>query len=777
LDSDQIATEANASHGKKILTSDQCSLGNLNSCINGMCCFRLALLASNAISTERPTTTLVQSVILAIEGRYFIDAVIQSEAAECGLACLAMVASHHGNNIGLRELRHRHALSLKGATLTQIIEISGALGFRCRPLRLELEHLSQLQLPCIAHWDLNHFVVISKVHRNGVTVVDPAFGKRKLSLEEFSRHFTGVALELYPSVEFRATPRLPSVSLSQLTGRVEGIWGAIGLLLLLSVALQVFVLIVPFFMQWTVDQVLVAYDRDLLTVLGAGFTLALLLQVSIGQIRGRAVIYLSSRLNLQWTGNVFRHLLRLPLDFFERRHLGDVISRMGSVQAIQRTLTTSFVEALIDGLMAGVTLGMMLLYSWKLALVTLLVVVLYAITRACAFAPFRRGTEMHLIAGARQDSHLLESIRGVQSVKVAGRESVRQTGYFNLMNETVNQDIFLSRLALNFGGVNQLLFGLERIAVIWLGALLAMNNVFSVGMLIAYLAYKDQFSQRVAALIDKWVEFRMLRLHGERLSDIVLTEPENLTSSASALLPDGIRIEVEGLGFRYAPGEPWVLKNCSFVVDPGESVAIIGPSGCGKTTLVKILLGLLQPTEGEIRIGGVPLSKISISHYRRMIGVVMQDDQLFAGTVSENIAFEDDHRDEVRVREAAQLAAVHDDIVAMPMGYSSLIGDMGTTLSGGQKQRVILARALYRNPELLFLDEATSHLDVERERLVNEAVRRLELTRVIIAHRPETIASADRVLIMDAGAVARVLMQSTSSAANAERNGVEEIPA
>ncbi len=686
-----------------------------------------------------------------------------------------MVASHHGNNIGLRELRRRHALSLKGATLAQIIETGGALGFRCRPLRLDLEHLSQLQLPCIAHWDLNHFVVISKVRRNGVTVLDPAFGKRRLSLDEVSRHFTGIALELHPTAEFRATPRPPAVSLAQLTGKIDGLWKALALLLLLSVALQVFVLIAPFFMQWTVDQALIAHDKDLLTVLGTGFALALLLQVCIGQIRGRAVIYLSNRLNLQWTGNVFRHLLRLPLDFFEKRHLGDVTSRMSSVQAIQRTLTTSFVEAFVDGLMAVVTLGMMLLYNWKLALVTLLAVALYAIARACAFAPFRRGTEKQLIAGARQESHLLESIRGVQSVKVAGRDSVRQAGYFNLMNETVNHDIWLAKFGLSFGGANQLLFGLERIAVIWLGALLAMENVFSVGMLIAYLAYKDQFSQRIGTLIDKWVEFRMLRLHGERLSDIVLAEPESLPSNASDLLPDGIRIEVEGLGFRYAPGEPWVLRNCSFVVDPGESVAIIGPSGCGKTTLIKILLGLLQPTEGEIRIGGVTLSKVSVSEYRRMIGAVMQDDQLFAGSVSENIAFEDDHHDEARVREAAELAAVHDDIAAMPMGYNSLIGDMGTTLSGGQKQRVILARALYRKPQLLFLDEATSHLDVARERLVNEAVRQLELTRVIIAHRPETIASADRVLIMHAGAVARELVQNASSSAKAARDGLEEV--
>ncbi|WP_182266755.1 peptidase domain-containing ABC transporter [Stenotrophomonas maltophilia] len=692
-----------------------------------------------------------------------MDAILQSEAAECGLACLAMIASHHGNRIGLRELRRRHSLSLKGATLSQLMDIAAQMGFMCRPLRLDLEHLAELKLPCILHWDLNHFVVLTRVRKRDVAILDPAFGKRVLTLAEFSQHFTGIALELSPGADMRPSAPPPAIAISQLTGRVSGLWRALGLILLLSLALQVFVLLAPFFMQWIVDQVLIAADRDLLTVLGIGFGFALLLQIGIGVVRGWAVIHLSNRLGLQWIGNVFSHLIRLPIDFYEKRHLGDITSRMGSVQAIQRTLTTSFVEALIDGLMAVVTLGMMLLYSWKLALVTLLAVGLYLIARTLAFRALRNGTEQQLIASALQQSHLMESIRGVQSIKIAGRETLRRSGYYNLMNETINRDVWLARFGLAFNSASQLIFGIERIAVIWIGAILAMQNVFSVGMLIAYLAYKDQFAQRISGLIDKWVEFRMLRLHGERLSDIVLTEPEATGESAGGLgLPAELRIEAEDLSFRYAPGEPWVIRNCNLSIEPGESVAIVGASGCGKTTLLKLLLGLLTPTEGEILVGGVPLRKIGMEHYRRVVGAVMQDDQLFAGSISDNISFENENMEEDRVQDAARLAAVNDDITAMPMGYNSLIGDMGTTLSGGQKQRVILARALYRKPQLLFLDEATSHLDVERERLVNDAVRQLDLTRIIIAHRPETIASADRVLVMHGGAIVRELYPSTS---------------
>ncbi|KAA2284958.1 peptidase domain-containing ABC transporter [Arenimonas fontis] len=687
-----------------------------------------------------------------------VDAILQSEAAECGLASLAMVAGAHGLRIGLPELRQRFPLSLKGARLNQLIHVAQHLGFAARALRLELEDLGKLRLPCILHWDLNHFVVLAKVGRKRVTVLDPALGERRLGLAEVSGHFTGVALELAPTTEFRPRRAAPSVSLGQLTGPVRGLWRSLTQLLLLSVALQVFVVLAPFFMQWVVDQVLVSADRDLLLVLGLGFGLAMLLQVGVGLLRGWSVLYLSSSLGLQWMGNVFAHLLRLPLDFFEKRHLGDVTSRMGSVQAIQRTLTTSFVEAIIDGLMALVTLGMMLLYSWKLALVTLLAVALYLGIRALAWRPLRDGTEKQLVAAAKQQTHLLESLRGMQSLKVAGQESLRRAGFGNLLADTVNEEVRLARMNLGFNSASQLLFGVERIVVIWIGALLALDNVFSVGMLIAFLAYKDQFAQRMAGLIDKGVEFRMLRLHGERLADIVLSEPEETEPLPEVALPDlPPAIEVENLSFRYGEGEPWVIRHCSFRIEPGESVALIGASGCGKSTLVKLMLGLLKPSEGRIRIGGLDIQQVGPRNIRAIIGAVMQDDQLFAGSIADNIAFFDPHFDQARIEAAARLAAVHEDIAAMPMGYHSLIGDMGSSLSGGQKQRVILARALYRKPKLLFLDEATSHLDVMRERLVNDAVRRLRLTKVIVAHRPETIASADRVLVMEAGRIVQEL--------------------
>ena len=675
----------------------------------------------------------------------------QDEAAECGLACLASVAAFHGHRLSMRELRNRFPVSLKGMGLSRLMEIAGSLGLGARPLKVDLEGLVHLKLPCILHWDLAHFVVLVQVKKGVAVLWNPASGMRTLGLAEVSSHFTGVALELTPGAQFVRTVGGASLRIRRLIGQVQGVPQALFSVFGLSLALQVFVIATPFMLQWVVDQVLVSGDLGLLSMLAIGFALLLVLQTAVGLLRGWVVVYLSNKLGAEWQVGLFSHLMRLPLDFFEKRHLGDVVSRMGSLQAIQNTLTTTFIEAVIDGLMTVATLAMMAIYSWKLTVVTLVAVACYMLLRAMSYRALRDGTERQLIAVARQQGYLLESIRGIQSIKVGTREYVRQAGYSNLTNDAVNTNVWLAKLGMGFNATSQLIFGIERVAVIWIGATLALGGVFSVGMLIAYLAYKDQFAQRVGALIDKWMELRMLRLHADRVADVALAAPEQ-DQGTTAMPEDPMgKIEVRDVWFRYADGEPWVLKNCSFTVDRGKSMAIVGASGCGKTTLVKVMLGLLRPQKGSVHFDGVDIERLGVSAYRNLVGAVMQDDQLFSGSIGENIAFGGDGYDPGRVQVAAALASVHEEITSMPMGYHSLIGDMGMTLSGGQKQRVILARALYRNPKVLFLDEATSHLDVAREHAVNDAIKGLMLTKVIIAHRPDTIASADEVLMMEGG--------------------------
>ncbi len=688
--------------------------------------------------------------------------ILQSETAECGLACLAMVAGHYGHQVDLATLRARHAISLRGSTLADLMRLAGCLHLTPRPLRLDLEHLAQLRLPCVLHWNLDHFVVLTRVRGDRLTIHDPAAGRQEITLEKFSKHFTGVALELAPTPEFVARKERRSVRLTSLIGRLPGLGEAMGQVLALALVLQLFLLLAPFYMQWVVDEALVAQDQDLVTVLGAGFLLLALLQAGVTALRAWVLMVLGTSLNLQLLTNLFRHLIRLPMAWFEKRHMGDVVSRFESVNVIQRTLTGGFLEALIDGVMVLVTLAMMLLYSVTLTLVVLAAAAGYAVLRFTLYQPLRTATEEQIVRGARRNSHFLETVRGMQSIRLFAHEGPRAAAWQNLAVEEFNAGIRTQRLGILYQAANGVLFGIENVVTIWLGARLVLEGPaaggFTVGMLFAFVAYKAQFVQRVGALVEKGLELRMLGLHTERIADVALTSPEAVEQdSLAAGEPPAGALAVRGLAFRYGEAEPLVLENVDFEIQAGESVAIVGPSGCGKTTLVKLMLGLLQPTAGVIEADGTPLARLGLARYRGAVASVMQDDQLFAGSIAENIAFFDSQPDPEAIEQAARLAAIHEEITRMPMQYNTLVGDMGTVLSGGQKQRVLLARALYRQPRILFLDEATSHLDVARERSVNEAIRGMKLTRVIVAHRPETIASADRVIVLQGGRVTNVM--------------------
>jgi ATP-binding cassette subfamily B protein RaxB len=681
-----------------------------------------------------------------------IDPILQTEAAECGLACLGMVAGWYGYHTDLPTLRRRFSISLKGATLKQLIDIAGALELGARPLRLELEELGELKLPCILHWDLSHFVVLTRVTERGITILDPACGEARLSLAEASKHFTGIALELTPSPNFRKKREEQSINLRAVFGRVVGLRKSLIQILLLALALEVFALISPFFMQWVVDGAITSADRDLLLVLALGFALLMLVQTAIGLARSRVVLFMSTHLGLQWNGNVLAHLLRLPAMWFEKRHMGDIVSRFGSVGAIQHTLTTSFVEAILDGVMAVAVLAMMLFYSVSLTLIVAASLLVYGLLRWAAYRPLLQASVEQIVLQAKASSLFMESVRAITSIKLFNHEEERRARWMNATVDATNRQLATEKMMIGYRVAHGLLAGTENILIVYLGALAVMDGAFSVGMLFAFVAYKGTFSARVAGLIDKFVELKMLRLQGERLADIVLARPETQGFGVEREIED-LTLEAKNLSFRYGDAEPWVIRDLNLTVAPGESLAIAGPSGCGKTTLLKILLGLLPPTEGEIRVGGIRIEQLGTRQYRKLIGAVMQEDQLLAGSIGENIAFFDLKPDQQRIEDCARLAAVHDEIMAMPMGYATLIGDMGTAISGGQKQRVLLARALYKQPKLLFLDEATSHLDVQRESIVNAGVRGLKLTRVIVAHRPQTIASAERVIVLEGGKI------------------------
>lgn len=687
----------------------------------------------------------------------------QSESSECGLACLAMISGYYGQHIDLPSLRRRFSTSLKGITLARLIGIAQTLGLACRPLRLEIDELSRLQTPCILHWDLDHFVVLRGVRKHRATIHDPAVGERRLRFDELDPHWTGIAVELSKGPTFRRKAPPSPVSLRKLAGSIQGLGKALWVIFSLALLLELIALLWPQFLQVTIDQVLADGDHNLLTLLGLSFLLLLAMQTVVSALRTWTVMWLGTHFNLSWAGNVFQHLLRLPQDYFLKRHLGDIVSRFGAVGVIQQTITTKFVGVILDGLMASLTLAVMLVYSPLLTGIVALALAIYAAMRILYYRVYFESNLSQITTSAKQQSVFMEAVRGVQTIRLHNQTAAHASRYLNATADTLNTSIAVQKLDLLFGSIDGLTTGAQRIGVLWLGAYFALGGHFTAGMLMAYVAYADQFTTRASSLIEYVVQLKLLRLQGERLADIVLTQPESHVEAQWAGPPPEPSIRFENVSFRYAAGEPWILKDCSFAIMAGESVAITGPSGCGKSTLVRLMLGLLDPQQGEIFVGGVNLKQLGKHAWRGMVGSVLQDDTLFAGSIADNISFNDDAATPDGIETAARLAQIHDDIVAMPMGYHTLVGDMGSALSGGQQQRLFLARALYKKPEVLVLDEATSNIDVACERTIAAALKTMDITRVIIAHRPQTLRAAGRVLDMTGGVVRKAVVTHDQS--------------
>lgn len=690
--------------------------------------------------------------LLNISGKTRLPIIHQTEAAECGLACLAMVVSYHGHKIDLNTLRRRHPISLNGVTLRSLIQLASQLNMACRPVRFELQELRQLRLPAILHWDMNHFVVLKRITGRKVALHDPASGETCVTLAEASKHLTGVALELTPTEGFRSrTDERSRLRFSTFWGKARGTTHALAQIFALSIILEFLVIVAPLYMQVTIDEVIVKGDVDLLFVLAVGFGLLTVISVATTAVRSFIILILQSTLDLQIAARMFHHLVRLPLAFFEKRHIGDVLSRFTSIGPIRDQISEGLIAAVIDGLMAIATLVMIFIYSVQLASVVLIALVSYVVVRIMLYRWLRRLSEDVIEAKARESSNFIETLRAIQTLKLFNRESDREGQWLNRYAEFINANIRLGRAKISFKTINDVIFGVESIITVYIATRLALANILTVGMIFAFMSYKQNFLNKAVMLIEEAMQFRLLELHLERLSDIALSPLErghNMPTTHLGEVRGGI--ELRNVCFRYSETDPFVLNNVNLRVEPGQFVTIMGPSGGGKTTLMKVMLGLLEPTSGEVLIDGIPLSALGPRSYREHIAAVMQEDQLLSGSIADNISFFDPLFDHERMIECAVLAGIHDEVMAMPMNYNSLIGDMGSSLSGGQKQRVLLARALYRQPKILFLDEGTSHLDIMKERYINENLRKFNITRISIAHRPEVMSGADAILKLEA---------------------------
>lgn len=686
-----------------------------------------------------------------------LPVVLASEGAECGLACLTMVGNYHGHAIDLNGLRQRFPLSMSGTNLRGLMQMATKLSLAPRALRVGLDALSKISLPAVLHWDFNHFVVLKSVSNKKAVVHDPALGIRELPLKEFSNHFTGVVLELAPVAGFEKIEAKETLRLSDLWSRLTGIWPAIFQVLALSLAFQIASFGIPFQIQLVVDEAIGRADQDLLTVLALGFGALFIVHSGLEAIRAWVVRILGSMMLFQIVGNLVRHLLRLPSSFFEKRHVGDIVSRIESTSAIQDAVTRGMAVALIDGLMAMVAAFILFLYSPLLAFVVCLSLVLVLAASLAFYPAMKARTQEKLIASAKEQSQLMETVRAATTIKIMGGEAERESIWRNRYASVINATISLGKYEITLRLVQNIIIGLQTVIVIYLGARAILNaDGLSIGMLMAFLSFRQTFSDRTLSLVGEIIQFRLLKVHLDRIADIA-TAPGTLPATATGITHDvGGAIHLRDVSFRYGTADPLVLEGVDLDIEPGEHVAITGQSGGGKSTLFKLLLGLQVPETGEVSLDGRRATPELWQAWRAQVGVVAQDDRLLSGSIADNIAFFDPNLDMERVAFAANAARVHDDILRMPMQYLSLIGDMGAALSGGQRQRILLARALYRRPKVLLLDEGTANLDEQTEEEIAMLVSSLPITRIVIAHRPALIRNATRIYRVAGGRVTNV---------------------
>ncbi|HHV1852115.1 TPA: colicin V export peptidase/ABC transporter CvaB [Escherichia coli] len=676
-----------------------------------------------------------------------VPVIHQTETAECGLACLAMICGHFGKNIDLIYLRRKFNLSARGATLAGINGIAEQLGMATRALSLELDELRVLKTPCILHWDFSHFVVLVSVKRNRYVLHDPARSIRYISREEMSRYFTGVALEVWPGSEFQSETLQTRISLRSLINSIYGIKRTLAKIFCLSVVIEAINLLMPVGTQLVMDHAIPAGDRGLLTLISAALMFFILLKAATSTLRAWSSLVMSTLINVQWQSGLFDHLLRLPLAFFERRKLGDIQSRFDSLDTLRATFTTSVIGFIMDSIMVVGVCVMMLLYGGYLTWIVLCFTTIYIFIRLVTYGNYRQISEECLVREARAASYFMETLYGIATVKIQGMVGIRGAHWLNMKIDAINSGIKLTRMDLLFGGINTFVTACDQIVILWLGAGLVIDNQMTIGMFVAFSSFRGQFSERVASLTSFLLQLRIMSLHNERIADIALHEKEEKKPEIEIVADMGpISLETNGLSYRYDSQSAPIFSALSLSVAPGESVAITGASGAGKTTLMKVLCGLFEPDSGRVLINGIDIRQIGINNYHRMIACVMQDDRLFSGSIRENICGFAEEMDEEWMVECARASHIHDVIMNMPMGYETLIGELGEGLSGGQKQRIFIARALYRKPGILFMDEATSALDSESEHFVNVAIKNMNITRVIIAHRETTLRTVDRVI-------------------------------
>jgi ABC-type bacteriocin/lantibiotic exporter with double-glycine peptidase domain len=677
-------------------------------------------------------------------------------AGDCGAACLAMIAGYHGRAMTLEEITGlAGGIGRDGLSARQLSDIARRCGLRVRGLSIEDEHLEKLELPVVAHWRFNHFVIIEKVEGDRATIVDPGAGRMDITRQELLNNFTGVVLTFEPGYEFarRGRERRPWRDYLQYLLAAEKSRWLFGQVLIASLLFQVLGLVFPIATAVIVDDVIPLNLENILPIIGAGVLVLVFGQAVTFYLRAVLLIYLRGRVDSHLMLGFFEHVLALPYRFFEMRTSGDLIQRLNSNTTLREALTGQTLSTVLDG-------GFVLCYLtiiWAqdavfgavITAVGAAQMLLLVVTRG----KVKEQTQRYLASQAVSQSYLVESLGGMETIKAMGSEQRVFEHWSNLFYKQLNVSLERDHLA---AVVHSIISGVTHMAplvLVWIGAHRVLGGELSLGTMLGLMALSAAFLAPLSSLVASGQVLQMLGAHLARIADVIETAPEQ---DADRVASPGIlsgKIELRGVSFRYNAEGPTVLEDINLSIAPGTKIALVGPTGSGKSTLARLLLGLYEPVEGEILYDGVPLRGLDYRRVRAQLGVVMQETFLFSGSIRDNITLSDPGLPMNAVVEAAQMSQIGEEIEAMPMGYETLVAENGSGLSGGQRQRIAIARALVRKPSVLLFDEATSHLDTMTERRIDDALRCVAATRIVVAHRLSTVRDADLIAVLQAGRI------------------------
>ncbi len=699
---------------------------------------------------------MIRRLILRTQ-RHHVPVLLQLNAVECGAACLAMVLNHHGRKTRVAECRAVCGVGRDGVTAQELAKAARSYGLRVKAFSLEPADIKHIHGPAIAHWEFNHFVVVEQWSPRRVDIVDPASGRRRLTAEEFATGFTGVILTLEPGIHFKPlreykpagwrryllsmfrTPGAPALMLQ--------ILGASLCTLLLGLAL-------PLFTRVVVDQVLPFRIVSVMAILGLGLALVIVAQAVASYLRAAILIYLQGRMDMQMTLGFVEHLLSLPLRFFQERNSGDLLMRSGSNAAIREALTNQTLSTILDGTLVLGYLAILLAQAPYFGLLALAFGLLQTAPLLAASRRLQDLTQRDLAAQSAAQSYLVETLSGIATLKASGTEDYALERWSNLFTKELNASLSRGHCLAVLDTAATTLRTLAPLLLLWVGTIQVLHGAMGLGTMLELVGLATAFIQPVSSLQSSLQRMQMVAANLDRIADVVEAEPEQAPAIVHSAPRLSGHIELRNVSFRYDPAKPLVLRNISLTIEPGQKVALVGHTGSGKSTLAMLLLGLYPPTEGEILYDGIPSKLLNYRALRSQFGVVLQEPFLFSGSIRQNIAFGNPDLQPSQIVEAARLAAIHEEILDLPMGYETRLAERGSGFSGGQRQRISLARALACQPTILLLDEATSHLDVVTERRVERNISELPCTRIVIAHRLSSIRNADQIVVLEGGAVA-----------------------